>query len=1120
MALSIEEEFRDKREFVRKVLAGDERAVVFFNQSYDAAVARFMKLKETIIEKVSSGSSYDLIFDIEKSRKLLWDLLFLAEIVKYESAKDPVIKQKFEDGLNSKKKLVKFTDSRLSSLLNEEAVEVVPSDNVKTLEDILIEAICILDSLRNSFGHNEEGVNCFYDEATRRIFVKNDHNLNSLNFSFDFSYLADFGNGIKPFWKDKIIRDVVDINHAEIFRKLGFRAKDNLDIFYRTSPLRFNFLLSLVGNNYERLLDLPVILFSSNVSEERINFILDHVPNLEYLNEVPVILFSERCTEERIKTLGGVDTIDFERLKKFPNKLFTCHSSCLTVLNYFFDNGVTLDELKLYPAGLFNVGFNIDKVKYIVELDGEVDFKNLIGLSDALFSGNASLNKLKMMIKSKNDLQYLSKIPVSAFTFEFDLMKWQFLSKFENPLAIMTKLPSVAFTSKCSYKRFCFVIDYFRVENLEKVDEKFFMLNGVNDDKLNFFVNNLTAEEILKLPSYILGGETNTELLKKFYEINKNVLSTSMLPERMFSIDLNIEFIKFLYDIPVDGFDEVIKYISVRPDIVESLNRLPKYIFSIYLPHQLQDAPFRFSHGLQEDESEFLRWDSSGELERFNKIKLIIGEKKNISNLYDLKDFIFDDLVSYERLKYVTNNGTDIGRLKVLCTPSYEDVFNILFSSVSLDKIKCICGEKLDIDLLLKFPKFFLQFTSLEDLKKILDIFDKDPDKLSYLSFNHGDVDKILFFIGEEHDLEKLTFVPEICFSAECSLERIKYIMKLIDYNYDILGKLPKEIFTCHDILVEQMLNDFNDISIAMQKSVFGINDDKIISLVVYVNSLFNVINPDFLKKKEIDTHCFNLKEISGIDQSLIDKTSQNIYNALTNSSILDNIINDFSFTKYVKKGMDKMSTQDLIFAFKEWEKKLYDRLYLYLSDLNSTLLNSSRNASAHIRFEYIAPNVIKMNDSEKKYIIDEFGKIEKIDICTFDADVDCDEFFDFVSSVQDQVFSESYTLDDEVRRSLIFNLISASGKYCDELEFSRLYREFIDKLKTFVDETKNLVISLCYLKEKKRIVNAKAIYRDDMGISFMGSGIQVVSSAVFWSDFVKNNENLEYADEVRQRMK
>lgn len=56
--------------------------------------------------------------------------------------------------------------------------------------------------------------------------------------------------------------------------------------------------------------------------------------------------------------------------------------------------------------------------------------------------------------------------------------------------------------------------------------------------------------------------------------------------------------------------------------------------------------------------------------------------------------------------------------------------------------------------------------------------------------------------------------------------------------------------------------------------------------------------------------------------------------------------------------------------------------------------------------------------------------------------------------------------------------------------------------------------------KRKKRIVNAKAIYRPDIGISFVGSGIQVVGSAVFWNNFVKNNENLEYADEVRQRMK
>lgn len=1093
MALSIEEEFRDKREFVRKVLAGDERAVVLFNQSYDAAVARFMKLKETIIEKVSSGSSYDLIFDIEKSRKLLWDLLFLAEIVKYESSKDPAIKKKFEDGLNAKKKLVKFTDSRLSSLLNEEAVEVVPSDNVKTLEDILMEAICILDSLRNSFGHNENHVNCGYDNTTNKVTVRNSNSMNYLDVSFDFSYLADFGNGIKPFWKDKNIRDVVDINHAEIFRKLGFRAKDNLDIFYRTSPLRFNFLLSLVGNNYERLLDLPVILFSSNVSEERINFILDHVPNLEYLNEVPVILFSERCTEERIKTLGGVDTIDFERLKKFPNKLFTCHSSCLTVLNYFLDNGVTLDELKLYPRGLFNVGFNIDKIKYIVELDGEVDFNNLIGLPDALFSGNASLNKLKMMIKSKNDLQYLSKIPVSAFTFEFDLRKWQFLAKFENPLAIMTKFPSVAFTSKCTYERFCFVIDYFGIENLERVDERIFMIGGIDADKINFLVDNLTPEEILTLPGYIFGGETNTELLKKFYEINKNVLSTSMLPERMFYYDLNIEFVKYLYDIPVVGFDEVIKYILARPDIVESINRLPKYIFSVYLPHQLQDAPFRFSHGLQEDETEFLRWDSSGELERFNKIKLIIGEKKNISNLYDLKDVIFDDLVSYERLKYVTNNGTDIGRLKVLCTPSYEDVFNILFSSVSLDKIKYICGEKLDIDLLLKFPKFFLQFTSLEDLKKILDIFDKDSNELSYLSFIRVDVDKILFFIGEEHDLEKLTLVPEICFYAECSLDRIKLIMERIGYNYDIFKKLPKEIFTCDDVLVDQMLNDFTDVSIAIQKSVFGINDDKIISLVAYVNSLFNVINPDFFKKKEIDAHCFNLKEIRGVKKEIIDAASQKIFDVLKN---LDKIFYKYSFTDYIKPyNIDAMSSQDLISVFVKWESYIknaifLNELYSNLLDLNSSLLHSSRNASAHFRFEYIAPNVIKMNDSEKKYIIDEFGKIEKIDICTFEADVECSEFFDFVSSVQDQFFSNPYMLDWDARRSIISNLVLASGKNCSEDEFRQLYDEFWDKLKIYIDETWDLVRSICYLKDEKHVVNAKPIYIGASGYSIANTGI------------------------------
>lgn len=1164
MAQSIKEVYEQKRKLIMRVLAGDEEAIIQFNRSYDAAVARFMKLKETVIEKVYRGRGfkrYDLYFDMQNSRKLIWDILFLAEIIKYECSLDDDRSKKLKESLASKYSKVKFSDASISALLNDPAMKSVNFDETQTLEQVLKEAICIFDSIRNSFGHNAQGVSCNYDEVNDKVNIKNDLELvnghisgNYMDASIDFSYFADFGCGIKPLEEHSNIKEVVDYNNAEIFRKLGFRIKDNLDIFYRTSPSRFNFLLELVGNNYDRLVNLPPILFSSCVEENRIVELLGVPSDFDRLTEIPGAAFSSKCTKKRLLELcrgrnfclseeikkKGIDDYiktqkfsdsELEILKKLPSQLFLCSDVGLEIYYYLIDNGVDFNDLKNYPSKIFlSAGITLEKIKYFVELDGGFDAGNLVYLNDKILNGECSLDNIKEIISKKEDLIYistLSDMPKSFWTSYSFKYVISLLFEYSSDWKLFLKLPNIVFTPECLRSRLQLLLKYFSVDELSFLPEHVFSSKYENK-KIEWFINNCKDYNLFaNLPVYVY--DTKNELLSLYIGDECDFSRLSQLPKGMYNWNVNLKILKYIFDIPFDDDKQIVEFIFSNSDCLSALNNFPESIFTIQTPEQLESSRVLYDGILSFDEFQpYFDADFWASKERFNILEIIIGEPKNYLNLCNLNWRIFSSAFSYDKIRFLFENGNGIEILNQLYSPKYESIADIVLGPyVSLDVLLLVSGGKLDFDILSSVPKAFLTYCSFESIKYMLELVDNGRNLLALnqfptTMFRNVDVDKIYYFVGKEKNYRVLFKVPEFCFDERCSLDRIKTIMEKINNDYEVLNKLPKEVFVSNG-LVDDLVNDYSDVFIGIQKSIFGLNDDKLISLIIYLNSLLSISTKDKMKDKKLNIACFDFAYIQDFDKNLLNSAANEI------SDKLNDCFNDTgSFIQLLEKysyinqfeDAASLSVNELNMKFEQWEDGVRTWLFSSVFDVCGKLYNSTRNSAEHVRIICTADGKLLVCDEINKVVSLNDGSTSKIVQKTFSATVEPDKLFSFASSIQDRCFDDKFELDSTSEQNIIKNIILNSDVGMTEEDFNKMYDAYVVKINDFIESVRRTVMNLCNLKQKNSVITDNVVYIPSSvgsGLSYdNANGITIDSVSVAWND-TSNNEDVTITDDVEE---
>ena len=330
------------------------------NEFSDVA-AKIIRIRELFIKKIVKSNNfniYTLDFDIKKGRKILWDLLVLSEIVKYEiNNMGPEAVLAFEESLERKKlytetskkeavRINSFDAKNLKSLQTADGIQMTSDEIVQ----YLLDAVCILDSLRNSFGHNNAGQKCYLNKD--RVFIKNDDPKNTLDFSMDFIYLAEFGTGIVVKEEHSHILKRVNAVYLHLCDYLNFRSRDTITLLDRMTSRNLKILLKYVNNDFTKLLDLPDILFSANLTEERFDA-LEKLIGIDNFKYVPTYVVDYDFDLKKLETLIKIVGNDVKNLSHLSVALFF-QPFDLKKVNVLIDLVGGYKNLKYLPASMFS----------------------------------------------------------------------------------------------------------------------------------------------------------------------------------------------------------------------------------------------------------------------------------------------------------------------------------------------------------------------------------------------------------------------------------------------------------------------------------------------------------------------------------------------------------------------------------------------------------------------------------------------------------------------------------------------------------------------------------------------------------------------------------------------
>ena len=190
-------------------------------------------------------------------------------------------------------------------------------------------------------------------------------------------------------------------------------------------------------------------------------------------------------------------------------------------------------------------------------------------------------------------------------------------------------------------------------------------------------------------------------------------------------------------------------------------------------------------------------------------------------NLFKQKKLV--DLISLNPYMLQILNEDNIKLLKYIVSNfSKECIIQLPFAAFFDAKetyklIQYISSSDLNID----FSKIsYWDYKSIACVIKIIEFNKTNPETI--------EIEQILPIIYKIGDFDD--FNPS----------RIIELLKKIDYNYSILKGLPNEFFKCDSDILDVMLQRYNS---NIAKSIFGINNPKIISLLIYMNNVFSGYN-------------------------------------------------------------------------------------------------------------------------------------------------------------------------------------------------------------------------------------------------------------------------------------
>ena len=291
--------------------------------------------------------------------------------------------------------------------------------------------------------------------------------------------------------------------------------------------------------------------------------------------------------------------------------------------------------------------------------------------------------------------------------------------------------------------------------------------------------------------------------------------------------------------------------------------------------------------------------------------------------------------------------------------------------------------EKYDISLLKKLPSHHA-FDNYEDTIKFLDKYGEDVQFIpkdafgKYCDFEffeslvndyNLDYRKIVLTDYLEYHSRKLyeevmnkDNMKDMLYNfkgktAEFKKDNLDKLLKIVDYDYSRLNEFPSELFECDTTILDELLKRYES---NVMRSIFGINNPKVISLLIYMRSVF-----DKYDSKELSKDNKFINDLSSVDTKII--KDDNEYKELINEDIIKyddkfkHVVNNY----YWKDNNEKINYINKIneYSYINYQNNIKHDLGI---KLNNELIRHLRNSVSHFRFKVIDDETIKLYDENE----------------------------------------------------------------------------------------------------------------------------------------------------------
>ena len=244
-----------------------------------------------------------------------------------------------------------------------------------------------------------------------------------------------------------------------------------------------------------------------------------------------------------------------------------------------------------------------------------------------------------------------------------------------------------------------------------------------------------------------------------------------------------------------------------------------------------------------------------------------------------------------------------------------------------------------DKDLMPNYSMFFSKLDMTNDFFEIIEKEGIDarkiPSKIYALAFALGS-EKNYEIIESENNIEEL--INALLLKV---LKNTKYLLKLTNDNYDKLEELPIEFFYSDLSLIDEMYKTYNS---NVAKSIFGIDNPKIIASLIYCNSVFRKYQKENGDCELVNLDCMKVIHSSFNDTYMYRNNIEDV--TVDQTSYLNQFVLDSDGTKRNYDGLksnilDKLRNSIVHFRFKPVKDNkgniVEDKVYLYDRYDNST---------------------------------------------------------------------------------------------------------------------------------------------------------------------------------------